>query len=77
MPCRRRVPHRRFHPYVAHDHHRGVMVHVEECEPMDGVAEYDQEGVHELYDLGEDATKKPRRIQIHQSSKRSEFLRKN
>ena len=44
---------RRLHPYVAHDHHRGVVVHVEECEPVDGVAEYDQQGVHELYDLGE------------------------
>ena len=44
---------RGLQPDVAHDHHVGVVVHVEEREPLDGVAEDDEEGVHKLEDLGE------------------------
>ncbi|XLR46641.1 hypothetical protein S83_031301 [Arachis hypogaea] len=44
---------RGLQPYVAHDDHVGVVVHVEKREPLDGVAEDDEECVHELKDLGE------------------------
>lgn len=40
-------------PDVAHDHDRRVVVDVEEREPLDGIAENDQESVHELQNLGE------------------------
>lgn len=40
-------------PNVAHDQDCGVVVDVEEGEPLEGVTENDQEGVHEFENLGE------------------------
>ncbi|KAK9014722.1 hypothetical protein V6N11_005869 [Hibiscus sabdariffa] len=48
------------HADVRHDDHHGVMVDVQKGEPVHGVAEDDQKGVHEFYDLGEDRTCKGR-----------------
>ncbi|CAK7357026.1 unnamed protein product [Dovyalis caffra] len=37
--------------YITHDHNRCMVVHVEERQPSDGVAQDDQEGVHEFKNL--------------------------
>ncbi|KAJ6389700.1 hypothetical protein OIU77_027928 [Salix suchowensis] len=45
--------------YVAHDHNGCMVIHVEKSQPSDGVAQDDQESVHELENLREIENMRP------------------